>query len=498
MKRSKILIVINLLFLEVFFTQTARGQHLGAASDNYVTTQQVIFNPASIADPKPFADIRIFGASQLIQNTYMFLPNSSFTAEPLDNFSEGKKYNGYSETDILGPAYTRAINHAAIGINFRVRNHFVGRRLPSNLAKFTFEGLNYPPQHNEQFNEKNFWIKDMAWGELGLTYASLIEKRGNELISAGGTIKILNGMANVAIYGKDLSYEVDTMDVNAVNYEGRLTMTVPGVSKGWGVGLDLGIEYKKMLTDNNAYHVPHSVRGQCLVKEYKYKLGVSMIDLGYINFNKETTRYKFDGDSVKLDDYVANPPNGISEISQRIDQAITSSGAEVEKKDKSFATLPLSFVVQGDYNFENHFYLNAQLLIGMQQRNFDGAERMSMLTVTPRYERKKYTVGVPISVYRYGRPGVGFYARAWWLSVGTNNWVPILLKRDLYGSSVYASLNIPIFSSPACREHIAHKGDYCPKPKLKLFHFNKGKKAGGKNKKKDERKKGRKVKRSKK
>jgi len=137
----------------------------------------------------------------------------------------------------------------------------------------------------------------------------------------------------------------------------------------------------------------------------------------------------------------------------------------------------------------------------MQQYNFAGAERMSTFTLTPRYELKKLTVAVPISIYRYGKPGVGIYARLWWLSLGMNNVVPLLAKKDLYNVDVYASVNIPIFHSRPCRGYENHKGDYCPKPKLKIFNFgnkSKKKKSGGRTKKKKERKRIKTVRRRKK
>jgi hypothetical protein len=219
-------------------------QHLGAGSDNYLTTQQVIYNPASIADPKPFGDIRIAGMSALVTNNYLYFPDANFRVQPLDNFQEGKKYNAYSELDVYGPAFTRAFKHMAFGVNIRVRNHLIARRVPSSIAKFAFEGLNYPPQHYTVFDEKRFWIKDMAWGELGITYSQLVVKRGNVLISAGGTVKLLNGLANVSFIGKELMYEVDSSDLEAINYKGQLVLTLPGPSRGWGTGLDAGIEYK--------------------------------------------------------------------------------------------------------------------------------------------------------------------------------------------------------------------------------------------------------------
>lgn len=473
------------------------SQHLGAATDNYVTTQKVIYNPASIADPKPFSDFRIVGISQLLQNNYIYLPRADFTSEPLDNYDPSKKYNLYAESDIYGPAFTRAFEHRAFSINIRVRNHVIGRKVPASVAKFAFEGLTYEPLHDEVFDEKRFMIKNMAWGELGLSYAQIVQRRGNSILTAGGTLKLLNGVSNISFIANELKYSVDSADLDALNYKGKLVLTLPGGNQGWGTGIDIGIEYKRMFKDNNSHHIPHSLKGQCQVKDYKYKIGLSMVDLGFINFKKSTANYKFNNDELYLQNYVASPPSGITDIERKVDEAIAASGADVQKKDKSFSTLPLTFILQGDYNFENNIYLNAQLLIGMQQYNFAGAERMSTFTLTPRYELEKLTVALPISVYRYGKPGVGIYARLWWLSVGMNNVVPILAKKDLYNVDVYASVNIPVFHSRPCRGYENHKGDYCPKPKLKIFNFGHKtkKKKSGRTKKKKERKRIKKVRR---
>lgn len=499
MKGQQIVVKFFGVLLFLYQANLLLAQHIGASSDNYVTTQKALYNPASIADPVLYSDFRLVGISALVQNTYIYFPNSSFTVDPQDNFIEGKKYNLYSEADVLGPAYARAWKNRAVGFNIRFRNHLIGRKVPSSLAKFGFEGLKYSPQHNIEYDEKNFMLKEMAWMELGLNYAQIVQKRGNMIFTAGGSLKLLNGAGAATIIGKDLRYEIDTSDIQIKNFKGQLMMSVPGASKGFGAGIDFGVEYKKMIKDDNSFHVPHHKKGNCQIKQYKYKIGLSVLDFGFINFNKTTYNYKFDGDSIYLNDYVANTPSGFTEISQTIDRAIVNSGADVKQKNKAFATLPLTFVIQGDYNFENNFYLNAQLFLGIRQVNFTGAERMSSLTVTPRYEREKFTVGVPISLYRYGKPGLGLYARLWFVSFGVNNFIPIALKKDLYNADIYASVNIPIFQSNPCKQYISKKGNYCPKPKLKLLDLSKIKmNIKGNHRKKAERKKYRRVKSKKK
>ena len=84
-------------------------------------------------------------------------------------------------------------------------------------------------------------IKNMAWGELGLSYAQIVQRKGNSILTAGATLKILNGISNISFIGKNLKYSVDSNDLDALNYKGTLALTVPGANKGWGTGVDIGL-----------------------------------------------------------------------------------------------------------------------------------------------------------------------------------------------------------------------------------------------------------------
>lgn len=461
---------IPIVFLVIFcFGRLVNAQHVPPAADNYTPTHAVLVNPAAIADNHTFMEIRLAGLSALAQNNYFFIPNADPTIDPQDDFQAWKKYAVYGEGDIYGPAFTKVQKYFSFGVNLRVRNHLMAHQLPSNLSKFIKEGFSYNPQHGIDYDEGRFFFKQMSWGELGLNYAQMVVRNGGMIVTAGGSLKLLSGITNIGLTSKGLRYEVDSANIYMKDYTGKLNLTLPGFNRGMGIGMDAGIIFKRMLTDDNSFHIPHSVKRKCAIKEYKWKLGVSLLDLGYINFKRETSQYQFNNDSLAIENYENQNFDGITKTNEIVQESIERSGANPEFKDRSFATLPLSLSAQFDYNFENNIYASATLMMGIRQYNFMGGERMSSLTLMPRYETKWITFGTPLSLYRIRPPAFGFYLRAGYLSLGVNSIMPLLLRNDVYGVDAYFSLQIPFYSSAPCKEYLKKKSNYCPKPKLRIL-----------------------------
>ena len=74
-----------------------------------------------------------------------------------------------------------------------------------------------------------------------------------------------------------------------------------------------------------------------------------------------------------------------------------------------------------------------------------------MLAITPRYETKRLGLAAPFSINQFGRAGLGFSIRFWYLSFGTDNFLPLVFNMDIYRLDAYAQIKIPLFASPNCR-----------------------------------------------
>ena len=451
------------------------GQHNSAVSDRYMPTNSVLLNPASIADPRPFVDFRLFGVSAQAENNMYYLPNGKILGDLSANIENSPKYNAAVNADIYLPALVVARGYRSFGFNIRQRNMVYAKNIPSNIAGFIKNGLNYPRQHNQVYDNDNFHIKYMSWAELGLNYAQIIKRDGNVIMTAGGSLKLLNGMGHLAMLADNLKYEVDSLHVNIHSTKSNMGLSLPGASLGLGIGVDLGFEFRKMLTDDNAFHTPHSVRNKCAVKEYKYKFGVSLIDLGFINYKKSTTHWTFENDSIFWNNYETNNIDGITRMNTVLDNSSANAGSSPTTKNKFTALMPLALNAQFDYNLENNFFIYTSMELGMHQRITMGTERVSRLSIIPRYERERITAALPFTISRHQKPGLGVYLRAYFLSIGTNNFVPFLLNQDTYGADVYVSLNWQILHSNPCQTYFKKRKNYCPKPSRSFFKKKKKK-----------------------
>lgn len=468
----------KLSYILVIFHCLAFGgiaQHISSVSDRYMPTNNVLINPASIADPRPYIDFRLFGLSVQAENNLYFAPNASLTGDFRATVEDGKKYNAAVNADIYAPAFVMTKGNYSFGFNIRQRNMVYAKNIPSDIAGFIRNGLNYPEQHGPIYTGSNYHLKYMSWAELGLNYAQLIYKKGDVMMSGGGSLKILNGLGHINLLSEDFRYSVDSNHVYVGSANSRISLSLPGPTLGFGLGADLGIEFKKMLSDDNSYHIPHSVSRKCAIKEYKYKIGLSIIDLGFLNHKKNSTLWTFEGDSLFWNNYESNNISGITRMNTVLGNSASNAGSTVSSKEKFVAFMPLSINAQFDYNLDYNFYFYSALELGIHQRLMLGTERVTRLSLVPRYERERITAALPVTFSRHQSPGLGFYLRAYFLSVGTNNFVPLLRKTDMYGADVYVSLNWQILHSNDCETYFKKRKNYCPKPERRLFKKKKKK-----------------------
>jgi hypothetical protein len=67
---------------------------------------------------------------------------------------------------------------------------------------------------------------------------------------------------------------------------------------------------------------------------------------------------------------------------------------------------------------------------------------MNQLSITPRYERKRFEIAIPISFYEQFKPRVGIGVRYGILTIGSDMLSPIFGFTDSYGADFYLGLSI--------------------------------------------------------
>ena len=444
-----ILSLVGMLFL----SSTAQ-EKATISNSNYAPTNGVYLNPSLMVDSKAWLDINIVGAGAFAHNNYIYLPKSNLytllrnnNVTPLDNYNKINKH-AFGVANIQGPSLTLNIGEHAVGLNTTLRSFTNVNRVPYELAKFAFEGYDYNDLQNKNFSMKNGTIDHMTWGEIGLSYGKIIKKQNRDLIQVGGTVKRLYGIASAGFQVDELNYIVpnDTV-MNVSNFQGSAYYAEPkfGAGKGWG--LDLGVTYRKMKSDVTNY-VPHSKYSGCEKKDYSYKIGVSLLDVGRINFQDNATRY----------DYTSGEGN-INQVADATFESITDQTNSLVVDNGTLLNytnykqhLPTAISVQADYNLGKHVYINGTLIQNVRQTHKTGVIRSNSLTLSARYELKRFEVNLPVTLHQYRYPVVGIMVRYQNIIVGTDYLTPFLFKSNLYRGDIYFNIKLPFYTSPKCKD----------------------------------------------
>ena len=441
---------ITQLISTVFLVTPAMAQeNQGAINDNYNPVNGQYINPSNIVDAKPWLDINIIGASAFVRNNYAFYPNttllnfSSFENEPsVDNTVN--KINGYADFDVRGPSASLVIGQHAVSIFTNVRGMANVSNVPGVLGKMATEG-GITWADTGTYDVNNVRIKSMSWGEVGVTYGKILNVKGRNMLTGAISVKRLFGFQNAGVMVDDATVDVfDLESGSLLSTNSKYSYAEPSFNAGRGWGTTIGVTFKKMKKDVTHY-IPHSKFSGCEQINYKYKVGVSLLDVGYINF-KEGAYYGTYTANTIIDDI--NSAQDVSDESQAIQEGT-----------KFTATLPTAASIQVDYNVNDKVYLNGTVIQRVPMANTFGVERANLLAVSVRYERKFFGVGLPITMqnYDYTTTQVGLAFRFANVTIGSDNFLPIFIKHDVKAADIYFSLKYTIFKSPACKERKRNK-----------------------------------------
>lgn len=427
---------------------------MGIAHDNINVTEGIRINPAIAVDPLPWMDIHagglyIFGASNgafLAKDDFSPL-TGKFPTQATQNLNI-EKVDGQMELMIAGPALNVSLGKFSIGVNSSMRNYAIGRNISKEFTSGLIYGLQIPEYYGDTLTGNNYRTKAVSYLEFGVNGGMILYQKGNDLVNVGVNAKYLLGLGSLNFLADNFNYIMhDSVNADVINYSGKYSGSDFGFHPGTGFAVDLGITYEKKVAPCR-YYKPHSPQSGCKYIDYKYRIGFSILDLGSIKF-KGSYR-EVENAQGDWSNYADMRGTNIGEIIEEMDKVFSNGVTESDNLYK--AKTPLSFSFQFDYNFGEGFYVNSTLIYGMPLKNSFGAERISLLAITPRFEGKRFGLSAPLSINSLWKPGFGLGVRFWYLTIGTDNIGSYLINTDVYRLDVYAHIKIPIFINPNCKK----------------------------------------------
>lgn len=420
---------------------------IGYTSDNYSGLQGVTLNPANIVNSKFKTEINLASASSTFNNDYFVADfNELFSEDEFDDSrTEPKDNNNFTiSADAMGPSFMLNLSpKSSIGIITR-------GRVVSNINELSgvlFENVEDNFDNNEDFTieEDNFTITTHGWAEFGLTYGHVLLDKEQHFLKGGVTLKYLRGLGNAYTIGSNLlvDYQANTSVIGdgqitstgTIQYGSSNAFSVDGGGEfklednAQGLGADLGFIYEWRKDPIDTDNMVHAA--------YKLKLGVSVTDIGSINYKDADVKVYDITNSINETQF-----DSVEDFEDQLDAFYTL----VEKRSATKVSLPTALHVTADYNLDSQFFLNFRSDLSLRKKgevNINSID--NTFTLTPRFERKWVSVYLPIGVSEYSGFQAGFGFRAGPLFVGSQTILTNLLSDSSQAANFYAGLKIPIY-----------------------------------------------------
>ncbi len=286
--------------------------------------------------------------------------------------------------------------------------------------------------NRQVINFKKSQIAGMAWREIGLHVS-----KSFETWDAGINVRRLNGYEGFFAKidsDQDVAYPNGMVLFGSNELAGGVGYTRNGINAdnfdvrdtqdhGNGFAIDLGTRF--YFND--------------------LAIGVSVLDLGYVNFRHHVENYALPDN---YSDFDVNPDNylDIRSLNELIDQV---------EEDTPFAPLnnhqgfiigaPTALNISADYPINQYYFISAFVTQRVKLFNTSTVSD-NVVSVVPRFQSKWLSAYLPVTLYNYSQIRVGAAARLAYLTIGSDDIMSVFRKSDFRGSDIYVRLSItPLF-----------------------------------------------------
>ena len=360
---------------------------------------------------------------------------------------------GFQHTRIMGPSFLLKYGSHAIGFINGIRSVSSMRKIPGHLLNFKTQGLDYAPQQNIQFTESiPFSAASLGWAEIGLSYATTFAGTWNHNMAVGISSRYLMGYHALNLRSDELIYELNgdreinilMLNLSAMgslpfDYTNHEEGTAKNFIKGTGFSFDLGFTFsmnRSMALDViNFRPIP---QGQAA--DYRYRLGFSILDIGGLKMKENTRRFEFSEMNLTWTNAHWEDYDNLNQLLDTLESNLVSGEIIIRDGEPYWLGLPTAASIQFDYNLGSGFFAYAfwvQDVPLMRHR----VSRASQLGIVPRYETRWFSVALPLTLYDYKKPRLGFSMRLAFLTIGTEQPGGMLNVNDMDGMDFYFSLS---------------------------------------------------------
>lgn len=431
MKKLIVFIVISVLL--PFGTSVMAQEWLGIAGSNFAGNSGLHMNPAAVVGAPFNKEFHLFSFGVSVHNNYVYLPRNSKSFFKLvkgdlkkqnvsDRYTQSPAKQAYYKLDVRGPGKMRSTEYNGFAWNIAYRHVMSARDVDYHIAKFMLEGFNYFPQHKINYATNPYKLNFMSFYEIGLTYGRSIFQNEIHYLTAGVTGSLDIGNAAFFADGKNMDYYLpnsEELNVTNVNLDYGYAFSGQRITpldllrpRGIGGHVNFGINY------TNGRN-PAAYSGKAKAKFYRYRVGASLVDVGTIQYLKQTKFFSYTNSNTVWLGIDTTDFKNLAYNDSMLGVKFTGSPDGAYITDNFRMYHPAAISLQADYAVTKHVYVGA---VWVQHLNLftHQVQRSDMLAITPRYETRKFEVALPYSFYNYYQHRLGLAFRYKWFFAGTD------------------------------------------------------------------------------
>lgn len=486
MRKIQLLMILMVL---PFISNAQR--YFGIATSNWSGTNGLYLNPANIADSRHKFTIDLFSLNAGMNNNLATFDGGISSLISSNNLANDLKFDfNQSDFSILAPyfelrgpgAMVSLTPRHSIALTTRVRAinqfHNFNQSLYRTIVDEEFR--NNHPTYNVASTGFNYTVN--AWSEIGLSYGGVIYDGGKHFVKGGITLRYLMGAGYFSMVSTDLnatafdntdSLRVNNSDLsissNIVGGDDIESITANPIGGGGnGFGGDIGFVYEWRPDPAPTYDMDGKTgipnRG---ANKYRLRISASITDFGAIRYKKNNFVAKIS--SITDSGYVKGYDLG--QAAQNYDSLkayAKRQGFNVDTgtgSTPSKVVLPTSIILGADVHIIKGLYANLTYVGNMANHEKYGNSFYGQMTLTPRYDTRVFSVGVPLTydfLTKSIKAGVGL--RAGGFFVGSDDMIGLFGSGK--GANVYFGAYIPVnYKKPRDSDNdlVSNKKDKCKK-----------------------------------
>lgn len=449
------------LILFVLVAGQLNAQNYSAIhGSNYFGSLGVYNNPSTIVNSPYKWDLTILGMQYQTISNAVKGPNFPLNLTPNAKFyGANGNFKRYADLNLnmhlLNGRYSLDKSHAfAFGVNIRGYTQ-------AATTKLNFTDSVKGPRSFLSLNEQNRSIEinlaSSAWLEIYGSYGLNIWDRETSSLNGGASFKISRSLAGGFVKVNNVQVEKEQLPNDEEIYKIAQGNARYGYSANLGDGtsispsdflsgsktgfaVDLGVEYLvKTQAVTNVYDDDNAGI------EYEWKIGVSLLDLGWNQF-----AYSSESRSVSV--LEKNISSGV--LTQKFadtkdlgsfNDSLATIVTNIDPLTGNFKIMnPARAVVNVDRYVQGNIYVNAELALNLasNEKNNIAVKESRLVTITPRWETRKFGVYVPVQYTRHGNIWIGGAVKIGPLLLGTHNLLNTFFKNKYLGGGAYLAFTL--------------------------------------------------------